>query len=178
MKHVVLVDSTVSGLLAFEAAKRLGCHVTFIHQRDTSFLTLSINGDDSIIEPYLNYVDEYLRVDSLDGDDFHNLLVTLHNTRKIDALISTSEAAIVAVAREAELLGTCYLNHESLCGAVYKGRLRETLRANNVRSPDFQVLTEEQLVEGIAPRLALPFVVKPTRGFAKQFSMICYTSWI
>ncbi|KQB53142.1 hypothetical protein AQS70_02880 [Pseudomonas endophytica] len=175
MKHVVLVDSTVSGLLAFEAAKRLGCHVTFIHQRDTSFLTLSINGDDSIIEPYLNYVDEYLRVDSLDGDDFHNLLVTLHNTRKIDALISTSEAAIVAVAREAELLGTCYLNHESLCGAVYKGRLRETLRANNVRSPDFQVLTEEQLVEGIAPRLALPFVVKPTRGFAKQFSMICYT---
>ena len=36
MKHVVLVDSTVSGLLAFEAAKRLGCYVTFIHQRDMS----------------------------------------------------------------------------------------------------------------------------------------------
>ncbi|UWF48314.1 ATP-grasp domain-containing protein [Pseudomonas sp. N3-W] len=175
MKHVVLVDSTVSGLLAFEAAKRLGCHVTFIHQRDTSFLTISVKGDHSKIEPYLKHVDEYIRVDSLEGDEFHNLLVKLNDTRKIDALISTSEAAIVAVAREAELLGTRYPSHENLCGAVYKSRLRETLRANNVRSPDFQVLTESQLAEGIAPRLALPFVVKPTRGFSKQFSAICFT---
>jgi len=175
MKHVVLVDSTVSGLLAFEAAKRLGCHVTFIHQRDTSCLSISVNGDHSKIEPYLKHVDEYIRVDSLEGDEFHNLLVQLNETRKIDALISTSEAAIVPVAREAELLGTRYPSHDHLCGAVYKSRLRETLRANNVRSPDFQVLSESQLAEGIAPRLALPFVVKPTRGFSKQFSAICFT---
>ena len=175
MKHVVLVDSTVSGLLAFEAAKRLGCYVTFIHQRDMSFLTISVKGDQSKIEPYLKHVDEYIRVDSLNGDEFHDLLVKLNDTRKIDALITTSEAAIVAVAREAELLGTRYPSHEHLCGAVYKSRLREALRANNVRSPDFQVLTESQLAEGVVPRLALPFVVKPTRGFSKQFSAICFT---
>lgn len=175
MKHVVLVDSTVSGLHAFETAKRLGCYVTFIHQRDTSFLTLSVNGDHSKIEPYLKHVDEYIRVDSLEGDEFHVLLVKLDATRKIDALISTSEAAIVAVAREAELLGTRYPSHETLCGAVYKSRLRQTLRANNVRSPDFQVLAEKTLVNGVAPRLALPYVIKPTRGFAKQFSTICHT---
>ena len=175
MKHVVLVDSTVSGLLAFEAAKRLGCHVTFIHPRDASFLTISVKGDHSKIEPYLEHVDDYVRIDSLEGEEFHNLLVQLHGIRKIDALLSTSEAAIVAVAREAEWLGTRYPRHEHLCDAVYKSRLRERLRDNNVRSPDFQVLSESQLAEGTAPRLALPFVVKPTRGFSKQFSAICFT---
>ncbi|WP_434772824.1 ATP-grasp domain-containing protein [Pseudomonas entomophila] len=175
MKHVVLVDSTVSGLLAFEAAKRLGCYVTFIHPRDTSFLTISVKGDHSKIEPYLKHVDDYIRIDSLEGDEFHNLLMKLQDIRKIDALISTSEAAIVAVAREAEWLGTRYPRHEHLCDAVYKSRLRERLRDNNVRSPDFQVLTESQLAEGTAPQLALPFVIKPTRGFSKQFSAICFT---
>lgn len=175
MKHVVFVDSTVSGLLAFEAAKRLGCHVTFIHQRYNSFLTISVGQDVSRITPYLENVDEYIRIDSIEGEEFRRVLANLNACRKIDALISTSEAAIVAVAREAERLGTRYPRHENLCRAVFKHRLRETLRANNVRSPDFQVLTQCELLNGAVPRLRLPFVVKPTRGFSKQFSAVCHT---
>jgi len=174
MKHVVFVDSTVSGLLAFEAAKQLGCHVTFIHQRDASFLTISIKDDTSRLEPYLRYVDTYLRIDNLEDGEFSQLLANLHAERPIDALLSTSEAAILPVAREAQRIGTPHPRYEALWGAVYKSQLRETLRAHGLRSPDFEVLSEEQLIDGIVPSLSLPFVVKPTRGFAKQFSAICY----
>lgn len=175
MKHVVFVDSTVSGLLAFEAGKRLGCHVTFIHQRDASFLSISTKDDPSRLEPYLSHVDAYIRVDNLEESEFSQVLDRLHADRPIDALITTSEAAIVPVAREAQRLGTRYPAYEALCGAVYKSRLRETLRKHGLRSPNFEVLSEQQLVDGVAPRLKLPFVVKPTRGFAKQFSAICHS---
>lgn len=176
MKHVVFVDSTVSGLLAFQAAKRIGCYVTFIKQRDASFLTISVKDDDSRIRPHLEFVDQYLEIDSLGGDGFGALLDTIHAARPIDALLSTSEAAIVPIAREAERLKLLYPKYDALCGAVYKNRLRDTLRQHGLRSPDHQVLSESDLVSGMQPRIALPFVVKPTRGFGKQFSAMCFTA--
>ena len=176
MKHVVFVDSTVSGLLAFQAAKRLGCYVTFIKQLDASFLTISVKDDDSKVRPHLAYVDQYIEIETLNDERFRDLLSKIHAERPIDALLTTSEAAIVPVAREAELLGTLYPKYDALCGAVYKNRLRETLHASGLRSPEYQVLTEEDLINGLPPRIKLPFVVKPTRGFAKQFSAICFTT--
>lgn len=175
MKHVVFVDSTVSGLLAFQAAKRMGCYVTFIKQRDASFLAISIKGDDSKVRPYLEFVDQYIEIDTLADGRFRALLSEIHAERPIDALLTTSEAAIVPVARESEWLGTPYPKYDALCGAVYKDRLRETLHEHGVRSPGHQVLTEDELVSGVRPRFELPFVVKPTRGFGKQFSAICFT---
>jgi biotin carboxylase len=176
MKHIVFVDSTVSGLLAFHAAKRIGCYVTFIKQRDASCLTISVKDDDSKIRPHLAHVDQYLEIESLNDDGFGMLLDKIHAERPIDALLSTSEAAIVPIAREAERLSLLYPAYDALCGAVYKNRLRDTLREHGLRSPDHQVLSEVDLVGGVVPRIALPFVVKPTRGFAKQFSAMCFTA--
>jgi len=176
MKHVVFVDSTVSGLLAFQAAKRMGCYVTFIRQQDASFLTISIGNDESKLTPHLAYVDQFLEVDSLDGNSFHDLLVRIHAERPINALLSTSEAGIVPVAREAEHFGLRYPSLAALTNAVQKNQLRETLKQHGIRSPGFQVLSEAQLAAGVEPEIALPFVVKPTRGFAKQFSAICFNA--
>lgn len=176
MKHVVFVDSTVSGLLAFEAAKRLGCYVTFVRQRDASFLTISVKGDDARLRSHLKHVDQFLEIETLQDERFGELLLCLHARRPIDALVTTSEAAIVPVAREAERLGLLYPSHAALSGAVYKDRLRETLRVHDLRSPNYQVLAEDALLNGVMPRISLPFVVKPTRGFAKQFSAICMTA--
>ncbi len=175
MKHVVFVDSTASGLLAFEAAKRLGCYVTFIRQKDASFVGISFKGDDTRLKPYLAHVDQFLEVETLGDERFGQLLAKVDAERKIDALLTTSEAAIIPVAREAEILGTSYPSHENLCGAVFKHKLRETLRDAGLRSPDHEVMSESDLVAGAVPRIALPFVVKPTRGFGKQFSAMCFT---
>jgi biotin carboxylase len=175
MKHVVFVDSTASGLLAFQAAKRIGCHVTYIQPLDASFVDIMVK-DKSKLAPYLAYVDQYLEVSDLQGDALHELLERVHAERAIDAIITTSEAAIVAVAREAGHFGTPYPSYEALCNAVFKNRCRALLRKAGVRSPDFEVLTENALIESGPQRITLPFVVKPTRGFGKQFSAICKTA--
>ncbi|KWE70592.1 hypothetical protein WL77_12410 [Burkholderia ubonensis] len=174
MKHVVFIDSTASGLLAFRAAKRIGCHVTFVKPLDSSFINISIK-DDSKLKPHLEYVDQYLEVSDLQGDALHALLEEVHHHRPIDAIISTSEAAIVAVAREAERFGTLYPSYEALCNAVFKNRCRAVLKDAGVRSPDFEVMSESDLINNGPSRVRLPFVVKPTRGFGKQFSAICKT---
>lgn len=174
MKHVVFVDSTVSGLLAFKSAKRLGCHVTFIRPLDSSFAMISLK-DDAKLKPHLEAVDQYVEVADLSEEVLHPVLERIHSERPIDTIITTSEAAIVAVAREAERFGTLYPKHEALCNAVFKNRLRDELRRAGVRSPDFEVLSEQQLLDGGPRRIKIPFVVKPTRGFGKQFSAICHS---
>ena len=121
-------------------------------------------------------MDQYLEIGDLQGEAFHALLEQVHAVRPIDAIISTSEAAIVAVAREAERFGTLYPRYNALCNAVFKNRCREVLRKAGVRSPDFEVLTEQALMDHGPQRIGLPFVVKPTRGFGKQFAAICKTA--
>lgn len=174
MKHVVFVDSTASGLLAFRSAKALGCFVTFIKPLDSSMISLLVT-DPSQKSACPDFVDRYIEVPDLQGAAFHDTLQALHRERPIDALLTTSEAAIVAVAREAEHLGTLYPSYEALTNAVFKNRCREVLRAAGVRSVDFEVLTEDEVISGGPKRIKLPYVVKPTRGFAKQFSAICKT---
>lgn len=174
MKHVVFVDSTASGLLAFRSAKKLGCHVTFVRPLDSSFVSISFK-DASKLKPHLEFVDQYVEVNDLQGAEFHQVLEKIHADRPIDALITTSEAAIVAVAREAEHFGTRYPSLEALTNAVFKNRCRQVLRDAGVRSVDFEVLSEQELIEHGPRRVALPFVVKPTRGFGKQYSAICKT---
>jgi biotin carboxylase len=175
MKHIVFVDSTVSGLLAFQAAKRMGCYVTFIQPNDASFLSISIKDDESKLIPHLKFVDDYIKIDSLSDSKFHDLLCSINNDRPIDALLSTSEAAIVPVAKEAEFFNVSYPSYEALCKAVYKNELREVLAKNGIRSTKFEVLTEDELLSGIRPNISIPFVLKPIRGFGKQYSSICYT---
>jgi biotin carboxylase len=172
LKHVVFVDSTVTGMLAFQAAKRLGCYVTFIKPTGTSMFVYSMK-DDEKLKPHLAYVDQCLEVASLDDNDLHKVLVEVNEKRSIDAIISTSEASIVPVAREAERFGTLYPRSQALINAVFKNRCRLVLRDAGIRSPDFEVLNEDKLIERGPKHVKLPFVVKPTRGFGKQFSAIC-----
>lgn len=150
----------------------MGCYVTFIKPLGPSFVNIATK-DDSKLKPHLEYVDQYLGVADLQGEIFHNLLEAVHAKRQIDAIITTSEAAIIAVAREAEHFGTRYPSYSALCNAVFKHRCREALRQAGIRSPNFEVLSEQDLIEKGPRHIALPFVVKPTRGFAKQFSAIC-----
>lgn len=174
MKHIVFVDSSATGVLAFRSAKRLGCFVTFVKPQDSSFMNISFK-DDKKIKQQIEFVDQYLEVANLDDAGFRAALEQVHAKRAIDAIITTSEAAIVAVARESEHFGTLYPSHEALCKAVYKHRCREELKAAGVRSPLYELLTEEALLAHGPISVNLPYVVKPTRGFGKQFSAICLT---
>jgi biotin carboxylase len=171
-KHIVFVDSTLSGLLAFKSAKYLGCIVTFIHPMDSSFLAITTK-DDSKIAPHLVNVDFYLPVPTISGVELLSLLRCIHLDRPIDAVITTSEAAIIQVASAAEELGLSSPSLESLKRGVFKNSCRNALRNSGVRSPVFEVLSEANLLQDGPQSISLPFVIKPTRGFGKQFSVVC-----
>lgn len=172
--HIVFVDSTATGVLAFQTAKRMGCHVTFVKPLDSSFINISFK-DPAKLKPYIEHVDEYLEVANLEVATLRPVLERLHATRPIDAIVTMSEAAILAVAREAEYFGTIYPSHASLSNAVFKDLCRMRLRDAGLRSPQFEALAESDLLTGQRPAQPLPYVIKPTRGFGKQFSSICMT---
>jgi biotin carboxylase len=173
--HIAFVDSTLAGLNAFRTARELGCRVSFIEPRDSSFLAIS-SADSARLRPHLSHLHEHLRIPSLGGD---GLLAALRELRerhgRLDAVITTSEAAILPVAQAAEAIGVLTPGANALENAVFKDRCRTALSHAGLRSPDFEVMSEDQLLSGRLPRLCAPLVIKPTRGFGKQFSAVCRT---
>ena len=174
-QHIVFVDSTLAGLLAFKSAKDLGCSVTFVQPQDSSFLAISTR-DPGRIQPHLSHVDLQLPVASLSQGALVETLGRLHAHRPIDAVITTSEAAILPVAHAADALGLRSPGHAALKRSVFKGDCRAALQRAGVRSPRFEILSEEELLHHGPRDIGLPFVIKPTRGFGKQFSAVCKTS--
>lgn len=173
--HIAFVDSTVAGLNAFRSARELGCRVSFIEARDTSYLAISSAGP-ARLRPHLSHLSDHLRIPSLGGDGLVAALRELGERHgRLDAVITTSEAAILPVALAAEAIGVRSPGPRALENAVFKDRCRAALRHAGLRSPDFEVMGEDQLLGGRAPRIRAPLVVKPTRGFGKQFSAVCRT---
>lgn len=173
-RHVVFVDSTLAGLLAFKTAKDLGCRVTFVEPQDSSFLAISTKDRDRIA-PHLVYVDRHLVVPTVADGRLVDELRKIAEAQPIDALITTSEAAILPVAQAAQTLGLPTPDAEALQDAVFKDRCRRKLAEAGLRSPRHQVLSEADLLVDRGRTIHPPLVVKPTRGFGKQFSAVCKT---
>ncbi len=173
--HVVFVDSTLAGLLALRTAREMGCRVSFIEPRDSSFLAISTSNASRVL-PHLEHAHEHIRIPSLQNDALERGLRDLARRHgPVNALITTSEAAILPVARAAETLGVPGPGRAALERAVFKDRCRAAVRAAGLRSPDFEVVSEDVLIAGHTRRIPVPLVVKPTRGFGKQFSAVCHT---
>lgn len=173
MKHIVFVDSTSTGLLALNSARELGCYITFVKPLDSSFFDIAIK-DQAKAQQYYDFVDQYIEIDSLDEQVIHPALVAANAKRPIDAIITTSEAALSAVAREAAFFGTVYPDPELLQTAIFKNNCRQALSDAGVRSTAFETISETALLAGGKPqKVSVPFVIKPIRGFGKEFSAVC-----
>ena len=174
MAHVIFIDSTPTGLNAFRSARRLGHEVTFIHPTKSSSFVSIMTKDPAKLAGQLGHVDRYIEVDTLENEHVFPVLEALMKENPFDTIISSAETGIMAAACAAEKWGTLYPSPQDLGNTIFKNRLRNTLKNNAIRSPDFEVLSEEALLQG-PKKIQLPFVVKPIRGFAKQFSAICRT---
>lgn len=172
--HLVFVDSTLAGLLAFKSAKEMGCRVTFVEPLDSSFLQI-FAADASRIQTHLANADNHIKIPTLSNGALTDAIRDISKTGKVDAIITTSEAAILAVAQTAREIGLLAPRPGALEAAVFKDRCRAALINAGLRSPRFEVMTEEQLIAGKSRTIQTPLVVKPTRGFGKQFSAVCHT---
>lgn len=172
--HVVFVDSTLAGLSAFKTARDMGCRVTFVEPLDASFLALSTT-DRSRIDPEMVHVDAHVRVPTISDGTLIRVLREIARGHAISAIVTTSEAAILPVAQAARALDLLGPGPEALERAVFKDRCRHALAQAGLRTPAFEVMTQEEIISGKARLLRAPLVVKPTRGFGKQFSAVCRT---
>jgi biotin carboxylase len=172
--HIVFVDSTVAGLPALKKAKDMGCRVTFVEPLDSSFLQIS-KLDASLIRQHLACVDHHVKLPELSQGVLTKTIREFSQSYSVDAVITTSEAAILPVAQSAEELCLRTPGRKALEQAVFKDQCRQALQKAGLRSPKFEILSEEQLIGGQGRALKAPLVVKPTRGFGKQFSAVCRT---
>lgn len=174
MAHVVFIDSTPTGLNAFRTARDLGHQVTFIRPTQASSFVNIMSKDPDKLNAPLRDVDRYIEVKTLENEELFPVLEQLEKELPIDAIISSAETGIMPAAHAAEKWRTRYPSPQQLGNAVFKHQLRETLARHGIRSPRFEVLDEDALFSG-PKTIAYPFVVKPVRGFAKQYSAICHT---
>ncbi|MER7175895.1 ATP-grasp domain-containing protein [Streptomyces mesophilus] len=166
MAHVVFVDSTAPTLTALETAKEMGHFVTFIRPADASALKLSSLSRERI-ESAEKSVDQAVVVDRLEAD-LLGALRRIHAERRIDALLTTSELAVIPTVRAAEELGIRATSTLSMETAVTKDLCRDSLREAGIRSArHFRAEIREQAVEA-ARSLGLPLVIKPSRSAGKE----------
>ncbi|RSM71798.1 hypothetical protein DMB66_07170 [Actinoplanes sp. ATCC 53533] len=172
---IVFIDSTVMGLQALRTAEQMGHDVVFIRPRSLSFASAAVSTERDLRER-VDFAGRYVEVAALDTGEVRSVISELAREAPIDAILTTSEAALLAVAGEAEHFGTRYPRYDSLRTAIYKDRMRRVLRQRGIRSTSYTTTTDlARYPRGAPSAVRPPFVVKPVRGFGKQYSAVCQT---
>ncbi|MFJ9415171.1 MULTISPECIES: ATP-grasp domain-containing protein [unclassified Streptomyces] len=166
MAHVVFVDSGPAYLPAFARAKELGHHVTFVRARDISMLQETSTSEERIAEA-LERVDQVVTLDEL-AAELESAIGRIHRARPVDALLTTSELAVLPTARAAESIGARGTPVRHLAQAARKDECRRRLHEAGIRSPRHATVTSAGQARLAARELGFPLVIKPSRGVAKE----------
>ncbi|MDG4763217.1 ATP-grasp domain-containing protein [Solwaraspora sp. WMMD406] len=173
MAHIVFVDSGPTGLAALETAKDLGHDVTFVQARDLSTLRLTSTPAEHVAAA-LAHADRTVTVDTLD-DDLVDEVVRIHAATPVDAVLTTSELAVLPTARAAEAIGVRGTAPDRLRRAVRKDECRDALRAAGIRSARHAAVTDLTQALLAADGIGYPLVVKPSRATAKESAAIVHS---
>lgn len=172
MSQIVFIDSSFIGLAAIESAKKLGFGTTLVHPKDPAALLNISTKDPKKLDPYISQLDNYIVVETFNKDEIVDKLTAIDD---IELIMTTSEMAIEVTAEVSEVFQTNYPSPQDIRKIVLKNECRDLLSQHQLRTPLHHTYSEKELLEGQV-KFPYPFVVKPTRGFAKLFSAICSTS--
>ncbi|MCZ7430716.1 ATP-binding protein [Streptomyces sp. WMMC1477] len=163
--HVVFVTWKAGNAPAFEAARRLGLHVTLIRSRRME----QAQNLDLDTSPYARHVDTvYLLKDATDTDALRDCVTAIHRERPIDGFVATVDALVVPVARIAEEIGVPFTHARAAETAKDKHRCRETLRAAGIDTTRHATVADAEEAAAFASRTGYPVVVKPVRGSGSE----------
>lgn len=171
MPHLVFLDSSVYGVKAIQKARSAGHEVTFVWAKTVGNLAIAGNPP-ALLQTIRACVDRFIEAEDFDSPAVLAQLELAHATKRIDAIITTSDPAVVPAARLAAHFGCQGPGVEALENAVFKDKCRQILRDASIRSTPFVVRSLADLAQ-VPDTLPFPVVVKPVRGFAKQFTAIC-----
>ncbi|MEV6837031.1 ATP-grasp domain-containing protein [Streptomyces sp. NPDC051133] len=164
-RHVVFVTWKAGNAPAFEAARRLGHHVTLIR-------SLSMERSQNIdfeSSPYTKYVDRvHVLHDATDLDALRRCVRAVHEERPVDGFVATVDALVVPVAVIAEEIGVPFTDARAAAAAKQKDRCRDILAAAGLDSTRHAVVTGFEEAAAFAAGTGYPVVVKPARGSGSE----------
>ncbi|MFJ3877705.1 ATP-grasp domain-containing protein [Streptomyces sp. NPDC090077] len=164
-RHVVFVTWKTGNAPAFEAAKRLGHHVTLIR----SLLMEQAQNVDFDASPYARFVDRvHVLKDATDFAALRSCVLDVHRERPVDAFVATVDALVVPVARIAEEIGVPFTDAGAAEAAKQKNRCREILAAAGVDTTRHALVGGFEEAAAFADAAGYPVVVKPARGSGSE----------
>ncbi|MGE7387935.1 ATP-grasp domain-containing protein [Streptomyces sp. NPDC004126] len=164
-RHVVFVTWKAGNAPAFEAAKRLGHHVTLIR----SLLMEQAQNIDFDASPYGRFVDRvHVLKDATDPGALRSCVLEVHRERPVDGFVATVDALVVPVARIAEEIGVPFTDAAAAETAKQKDRCREVLAAAGVDTTRYAVVGGFEEAAAFAAAGGYPVVVKPARGSGSE----------
>lgn len=171
MAHILFIDTTLHGVNAIEKARKRGHEVTFVCGRSMGFLAI-LGHPSSIMQRIKEVVNRFIEADMLDSEILMQQLEEVHLLSRFDAVITTSDPAVVPAAKLAAHFGCLGLGAEAVKIAVYKNLCREALDAAGVRSTKF-LASDLNGLKSVPASFPFPIVVKPVRGMGKLLTSIC-----
>jgi biotin carboxylase len=164
-KHVVFVTWKAGNAPAFEAAKRLGHHVTLIR----SLRMEQSQNIDFDLSPYAEFVDKvHLLKDALELDALRACVLGVHRELPIDGFVATVDALVEPVAQIAEEIGVRFTGARAARAAKQKNLCRKILAAAGIDSTRYAVVGGFEEATAFAGVTGYPVVVKPARGSGSQ----------
>ncbi|WP_326782062.1 ATP-grasp domain-containing protein [Streptomyces longwoodensis] len=164
-KHVVFVTWKAGNAPAFEAAKRLGHHVTLIR----SLRMEQSQNIDFESSPYAKYVDRvHVLQDATDIGALRRRIHAVHAERSVDGFVATVDALVVPVATIAAEIGVPFTDARAAEAAKQKDRCRDILAAAGLDSTRHAVVSGFDEAAAFAARTGYPVVVKPARGSGSE----------
>jgi biotin carboxylase len=165
--HVVFVESNLAGLQAFEAAKKMGCFVSFIYSPRNSFLY-----GGNMNHPAFLFVDRLIPVADVTSIELLTCaLQKLSMERPIDAALTVSEFCVLPVCLAAESLGIRCTRAQAVQTVKQKAFVRKILAEKNIEDVKYTVLgpnTQEKW-------LYYPAIIKPNSGAASMYAKIIHS---
>ncbi len=149
-RKVLILGGGTMQLPAIRAARGLGLQV--------------IVADGNEAAPGKHLADEFLHIDLKDVEQLAEAAREIRSRDGLDAVFTAGTDFSASVSYVAECLELPCTPYERALDATDKFRMRERLRAAEVRIPDFAVVTRDELSDGLPDRvlqLGLPCVVKP-----------------
>ncbi|MFD5782215.1 ATP-grasp domain-containing protein [Streptomyces sp. NPDC126933] len=164
-RHVVFVTWKAGTAPAFEAAKRLGHHVTLIR----SLRMEQSQHIDFDASPYGAFVDSvHVLPDATEVARLRACVLGIHKERRIDGFVATVDALVVPVARIAEELGIPFTSALGAESAKLKNRCRDILAAAGLDTTGHAVVGGFDEAAAFAAAAGYPVVLKPARGSASE----------
>ncbi len=168
MAHIVFFDTNEVGIDGIATAKKQGHYVTFIEPEDHRRYSNSDYNKET-----LKTVDNIIKVAST--SDFQiafSTLEKLHKKKPINALITTNEYCIEAVAEAAERLKIPFTDKESIRISRRKHLCRQRLSEKKLASVPYDIGNNLEELIKISERLTYPVVFKPTSGADSAFAQV------